>query len=525
MPNRLPVFANQRIRLLTRLHWLLGVLFSFGLLLAGVAYQTAFAQEIDSLRKGVVKIIANQNGIQTTGTGFIIKQDAKATYIVTAAHVVSGDKFPQVAFFSERHSLIEAEVLQNDLRYDISLLKVRDPSQVPADGVTLMFSVKDNVKDSDALITIGFPPGIEWARIPVTLVSRQGADLILDRNLDEGNSGGPVLKNGRIVGLVTQSDNQFGRAIPEQFITTVLAGWGITLTQREVANGPTTAKPATAARLPIEPDMVVIPAGKFLMGSPENEAGRMDNEGPQHEVTIAAFAISRTEITIGQFKQFMQETHHQTTAETNGEGCVGWDGTQKNWKRDPKYTWQNPGFKQEDNHPVVCVSWQDTQHYLNWLSQRTGVRYRLPSEAEWEYAARAHTISPYFYQPEQQCIYANGAGQETKFIAHSSWVLVPCTDPFVYTAPVARFAENPFGLFDMAGNVWELTQDCWHNDYQGAPGDGSAWLEKQDGDCDRRVVRGGSWDFYPRNLRSAIRGRSNLDEAGYAVGFRVARDF
>lgn len=523
MPNRLLGFENRRTGSLTGLHWLRAVLFSFGLLFVGGAHQTAVAQEIDNLRKGVVKIIANQNGIQKTGTGFIIKHDAKATYIVTAMHVVSGDKSPKVAFFSERHSLIEVEVLRNDLRNDISLLKVRDPSQVPTDVVAFMFSIDDDVKDSDALITIGFTPGMEWARFPVTLASQQGADLILEGNLGEGNSGGPVLKNGRIVGLVTKSDHQFGRAIPEQFITTVLAGWGITLTQRRVATVPTTAKPATAARLSIEPDMVTIPAGKFLMGSPEDEVGRSSDEGPQHEVTIAAFAISRTEITVRQFKQFVQETRYQTTAETDGKGCYAWNAAKKQGVQQPEYNWQNPGFAQDDQHPVVCVSWQDTQYYLDWLSQRTGERYRLPSEAEWEYAARSWTTTPYFYQLEQQCSYANGAGQETRPIAGSNWILAQCTDPFVYTAPVASLAENHFGLFDMAGNVWEWTQDCWHSDYQHAPDDGTAWLGIQDGDCTRRVVRGGSWGGNPLILRSANRFWNFSDEADLGLGFRVVR--
>ncbi len=275
------------------------------------------------------------------------------------------------------------------------------------------------------------------------------------------------------------------------------------------------------------PTMVIIPPGQFLMGSDSNaDPDTQSDETPQHWVTIPKpFAISRCEITVGQFRQFVQETRYQTTAETGGRGCYGWDAAQKQDIQQPDLNWQNPGFSQDDHHPVVCISWQDTQHYLDWLSQRTGTRYRLPSEAEWEYATRARTITPHFYQPEHQCTYTNGAGQESKEIAAANWTLAECTDPFVYTAPVASFAENPFGLFDMAGNVWEWTQDCWHSNYDGAPTDGSPWLEQNGGNCTRRVVRGGSWIILPQNLRSAYRAWYGSGVWDYSTGFRVARDF
>lgn len=242
-------------------------------------------------------------------------------------------------------------------------------------------------------------------------------------------------------------------------------------------------------------------------------------------VYFKSLPLSLPIFNVGQFKQFVQETRYQTTAETDGKGCYSWNKVQNEWNQHIERNWQNPGFAQDNHHPVVCVSWHDVQQYFDWLSQRTGLRYRLPTEAEWEYAARARTVTPNFYQTEQQCTYANGAGQEAKPIASSNWTLAVCTDAFVYTAPVARFAENPFGLFEMAGNLWEWTQDCWHGDYQNASHDGTAWLETHDGDCSRRVVRGGSWGNDPQILRSAICSRSNADGADNVLGFRVARDF
>ncbi|WP_371134349.1 formylglycine-generating enzyme family protein [Nitrosomonas sp.] len=272
--------------------------------------------------------------------------------------------------------------------------------------------------------------------------------------------------------------------------------------------------------------MVAIRPGRFLMGSPEDEKGRFNSESPQHAATIPnPFAISRCEITVGQFKQFVQETNHRTAVEENGKGCFVWNVDQKTYEQQPERNWKSPGFAQNDDHPVVCVSWGDAKAYVKWLSHRTGAVYRLPTEAEWEYVARAGTKTARFYQDDKQCDYANGAGQETKSIASSDWTLAECSDGHVYTAPVASFSENQFGLFDLLGNVWEWVEDCWHENYQGAPTDGSAWKEANGGDCDRRVVRGGSWDGSPQDLRSAFRFRIYTDVAYGILGFRIARAF
>lgn len=294
-------------------------------------------------------------------------------------------------------------------------------------------------------------------------------------------------------------------------------------TTPEPITQPVTEPPKAAA---IEPDMVRIPSGKFRMGSPETEEGRQNDEGPQHEVTISRpFALSRHEITVGQFRQFVEDAGYQTTAEQSGKGCYVWNAEKKQAEQLPERNWKNPGFKQNDGHPAVCVSWDDAQAYVKWLSQRTGAAYRLPTEAEWEYAARAGTTTARFYPDGQQCQYANGLGQEGKAIAASDWVLAECTDDYVTTAPVGRFKSNPYGLSDMLGNVSEWTQDCWHDNYNNAPSDGSAWLDKDGGDCSRRVVRGGSWNYAPQDVRSAGRLGLNAGGAIYFLGFRIARDF
>lgn len=277
------------------------------------------------------------------------------------------------------------------------------------------------------------------------------------------------------------------------------------------------------------PAMVVIKPGRFRMGSPNNDPELQDHDRPQHLVTIPKpFALSRCEITVGQFRQFIKESSYQTTAEQRdaqnvSKGCYVWDAQKNEYQQHPENNWVNPGFVQTEQHPVVCVSWEDVQRYVDWLSQRSGALYRQPTEAEWEYAARAGTVAGRYYVPEKQCGYANGADQSAKSIAAKAWALADCDDGFAYTAPVASLAENHWGLFDMLGNVWEWTQDCWHGNYQGAPVDGNAWLVANQSDCVRRVVRGGSWGNDPLILRSANRYGIPTDEAFNILGFRVAR--
>ena len=247
-----------------------------------------------------------------------------------------------------------------------------------------------------------------------------------------------------------------------------------------------------------------------MMGSPESEKDRQSDEGPQHKVTIAAFEMSRYEITVGQFRQFVQDNNYRTVAEQNGKGCFAWINGE--WQQELDRNWQNPGFAQSDDQPVVCISWQDAQAYIAWLSQKTGKLYRLPTEAEWEYAARAGTPTRYWWGDD---------------IGNNNAVCYNCGSQWdgKQTAPVGSFKANAFRLHDTAGNVSEWTQDCWHENYTNAPADGSAWLEADGGECSIRVIRGGSWISIPQNLRSAFRDWSYTEIAYYYLGFRIARDF
>ena len=228
------------------------------------------------------------------------------------------------------------------------------------------------------------------------------------------------------------------------------------------------------------PVMVVVPAGSFLMGSPGTDANREAYEGPQHKVTLAKpFAVGKFEVTWRQFKAFVDETGYD--AGNYGENAK--IGTE----------------------PAVNISAVDAGAYAEWLSYKTSQEYRLLTEAEWEYAARAGTTTPYPFPSFAINKHANIEGT---------------ADGFEYQAPVGSFPSNKFGLHDMNGNVWEWIQDCWNDTYANAPADGSAWLT---GNCNRRVRRGGSWSKIPAYARSAGRDWATPAARSYVNGLRVAR--
>ena len=231
------------------------------------------------------------------------------------------------------------------------------------------------------------------------------------------------------------------------------------------------------------PAMVTIPAGEFRMGCLSNDDACQDRGKPVHGVTIGRpFALSVYEVTFAEWDACVA-----------AGGCGAYEPRDRGWGRGAR--------------PVVNVSWDDAQKYVEWLSAQTGAAYRLPSESEWEYAARAGTTTRYVWGDEIGRNRANCDG------CGSQW-------DNDRTAPVGSFAANPWGLYDMHGNVWEWVADCWNGSYAGAPSDGSAWLQ---GDCSMRVVRGGSWISNPWLLRAAYRSRSATGDRVYYSGFRVAR--
>jgi formylglycine-generating enzyme required for sulfatase activity/predicted Ser/Thr protein kinase len=259
---------------------------------------------------------------------------------------------------------------------------------------------------------------------------------------------------------------------------------------------------------PTCPLMRVVPAGAFVQGN----AGEATAQ-PVHKVTIAApIAFASHEITIGEFREFAQQTQLPSGS------CNVYDG---DWRMREDIHWDNAGDAHTPTHPVSCVSWEDATQYAHWLSGKTGQPYRLPSAAEWEYAANAGLASSDEPQGAADiCSLANVADRAAAQ-RYPGWDVFDCNDHFVEAAPVGSFAANPFGLNDMLGNVFEWVQDCWNDTYEGAHDDGSARL---DGDCTQRETRGGSWFTSPDYLRASYRNRFDHDYRSSSVGFRVVRE-
>jgi formylglycine-generating enzyme required for sulfatase activity len=265
---------------------------------------------------------------------------------------------------------------------------------------------------------------------------------------------------------------------------------------------------------PACPALTVVPAGRFKQGSNRTDGNSASFERPPHWVLIGrAFAMSTNPVTVDEFRPFIAAT---------GRDMHGCDTYEDKWRFRPEAGWENPGFVQTGSHPVTCISWDDAKAYAGWLSKMTGHRYRLPSAAEWEYAARAggEAVRPWNPDGSGACASANVADQRAAR-RYPGWAVFPCDDGYVYTAPVGSFKANSFGLNDMLGNVFQWTDDCWHSDYTGVPTDGSS---RTYGDCSERELRGGSWFTTPEFVRASYRNHFGVNYRASSVGLRLVRD-
>ncbi|MHB8861902.1 MAG: formylglycine-generating enzyme family protein [Pirellulaceae bacterium] len=267
-------------------------------------------------------------------------------------------------------------------------------------------------------------------------------------------------------------------------------------------------------------EMVLIPAGSFDMGGD----GGGDDELPVHKVTIAKpFYLGRYEVTVEQFRRFVEETGYATDAEkgTGFQGAFGWDRDTKDFKMNDKYSWRSTGFAQSDSDPVVNVSWNDAMEFCTWLGRKEGSTYRLPTEAEWEYACRAGTTTRYYYGDDAEGVAKVGNVADAEFETQFPELkgVIKASDGYAYTSPAGKFLPNPFGLYDMHGNVWEWCAD-WYDaeyyaksptNYPAGPATG-----------EERVYRGGGWFNCARGFRSSSRSAGPPDNRHLTLGFRVS---
>ena len=267
-------------------------------------------------------------------------------------------------------------------------------------------------------------------------------------------------------------------------------------------------------------EMVLIPAGSFLMG---DNTG-LDDEKPAHKVTITKpFYLGQCEVTVAQFRRFVEATGYATDAEkgTGFQGAFGWNPDLMEFQMHDEYAWRNTGFAQLDSHPVVNVSWNDAAEFCRWLSRKGGSTFRLPTEAEWEYACRAGTTTAYFHGHNSEGIAQVGnvadAAFETQFPELKG--VIKASDGYAYTSPARSFVPNAFGLHDMHGNVWEWCADWFDIEYyaQSPTNDPQGPTMGQE-----RVYRGGGWFNCARGFRSASRSGDLPENRHLTLGFRVA---
>jgi formylglycine-generating enzyme required for sulfatase activity len=313
-----------------------------------------------------------------------------------------------------------------------------------------------------------------------------------------------------------------------------IAGQWVVLGQARSDDGTKAADGVAQAKsfrdCPYCPEMVTLPSATFLMGAGVSDPKGFISEHPQRQVSVRKLSVARFDVTRGEWKAFVQATAGRTEV-----GCA-YSGLPKEEKA--KASWEYLGFPQDDRHPVVCVSFKDALDYTSWLSKKTGRTYRLLTEAEWEYAARAGTTTPYPWGETASHEFANYGGED-----HPGPGVAQGRDQWVSTSPVGSFAPNAFGLYDMNGNVMQWVQDCFSNSYANLPRDGSAFKTDSPvsgmtedfaamngtGACSYRMLRGGDWGDPPSMIRSAFRnfapspGQTLATYRSAGLGIRVAR--
>ncbi|MEE4295371.1 MAG: formylglycine-generating enzyme family protein [Wenzhouxiangella sp.] len=408
----------------------------------------------------------------------------------------------------------------------------------------------DNAEARDGLSAV-FQATLEAALLLAREVDFEGADALLGRaDLMEDSNGSlsatreriqrlrddylnraesdvrTLISNGEFVRAEEQITDLIAIGLPRERLRELRRELSYARVYGSFRPGQTLRDPLGGDPETLGPTLVVIPSGQYMMGSPESEADRLDHEGPRHRVVMPqGFALAKTETTVSQFAQFVAATGYVTDAERAGWSRV-YDVRSGRMSRRSGISWRQDyrGDEADPDLPVIHVSWRDARAYADWLAELSGLDYRLPTEAEFEYALRAGTQSAYWWgNASPDSAIENLTGEEDFSPNGAQWNVAfkGYGDDHWGPAPAASYSTNPFGLHDMSGNVMEWVEDCWHDSFVRAPSDGSAWVNPG---CRERVIRGGSWSSTPGMSRSAYRLAGREDSTDIRVGFRVARD-
>ena len=477
----------------------LGALIAIGLVFLIGVQSLSHAESIDDLKAGVVKITATVDSQVRIGTGFIVKVDVDTAYILTASHVVEGASL-SVNFFSKPDVTYSGEVKGMDGGDPKGLAVVLVQASLPTGIRALPFGANLAISGGEPITLIGFPRamGLQWGVNSGIISGQKGLDLIITGSgAQEGNSGGPILLNGNVVGVLTEIQNGFGYAVPSTISKIALQGWGVHIEQgrsqeEEIVSADSTKVDsinernaqrleALAAKkiiqVPLQEilgkdgsPMVLVAAGAFTMGSPDG--GKLANEHPLHVVDLDGFYIDRYEVTVERYRRFLKKTK----------------------RGNPKY-WEEVEMLRGVEKPVIGVTWDDALSYCEWAGKR------LPTEAEWEKAARG----------KDKRLYPWGASSPNFTTANFGKAGKPqqAYQDTIKAVGSYELGKSPYGVYDMAGNVSEWVAD---------------WYDEESSSREWKVVRGGSWKDKPTALRSTYRLRFPRVTQEAFIGVRCVQD-